>query len=71
MPKTVDCRGLGCPEPMLMVKRRIEALGRGTVVALADNEAARENIKRLGVSQGWNVGVEEKGDDYVLTLTKE
>lgn len=70
MPNTVDCRGLGCPEPMLMVKRQIEAQGSGTIIAIADAEAARENIKRLAISQGWTVQIKEQDGDYILTLTK-
>lgn len=53
-----------------MVKREIEARGRGTIIAIADNEAARENIKRLAGSQGWAVKIEERDGDYVLTLTR-
>jgi len=67
---TVDCRGLGCPEPMLMVKKQIEVQGKGTVVAIADSEAARENIKRLATSQGWTVQVEDRDEEWILTLTK-
>lgn len=70
MSNTVDCRGLGCPEPMLMVKRQIEAQGDGTIIAIADNEAARENIKRLAVNKGWTVDVKEENGDYVLTLIR-
>ncbi len=54
-----------------MVKRQIEAQGSGTVIAIADAEAARENIKRLALSKGWTVQIEEKDGDYYLTLTKE
>ena len=68
--QVVDARGLLCPEPMLMVKRAIEAAGTGTIKALADNAAARENIKRLGLSMGWSVEVTEENGDYVIILKK-
>ncbi|MBO8127791.1 MAG: sulfurtransferase TusA family protein [Peptococcaceae bacterium] len=68
--RVVDARGLLCPEPMLMVKRAIEAAGSGTIKALADNSAARENIKRLGQSQGWSVEITEENGDYVIILKK-
>lgn len=66
----VDVCGLVCPEPVLLVKREIDARGKGTITVLADHEAARENIKRLATSKGWTVQVEEKGEQYLLTLTK-
>lgn len=69
MPDVNVC-GLVCPEPVLLVKRAIDARGKGTITVLADHEAARENIKRLAASQGWSVQVEEQGEQWVITLTK-
>ncbi|MEW6727589.1 MAG: sulfurtransferase TusA family protein [Bacillota bacterium] len=66
----VDTRGLLCPEPMLMVKREIEAMDSGVIEALADNSAARENIKRLALSKGWKVEIRSQEGDYLLTLSK-
>jgi TusA-related sulfurtransferase len=66
----VDVCGLVCPEPVLLVKRRIDALGEGMITVLADSEAARENIKRLATGKGWAVRIEEQDDKYLLTLTK-
>jgi len=66
----VDVCGLVCPEPVLLVKRKIEDQGQGTITVLADSEAARENIKRLATGKGWTVKVEEQGEQWLLTLTK-
>ncbi len=66
----VDVCGLVCPEPVLLVKRQIDALGKGVITVLADSEAARENIKRLAMGKGWAVQIEEQDGTYLLTLTK-
>jgi TusA-related sulfurtransferase len=66
----VDVCGLVCPEPVLLVKKALEAKTQGTVTVLADSEAARENIKRLATGKGWTVKVEEQGEQWLLTLTK-
>ncbi|MFZ5899106.1 MAG: sulfurtransferase TusA family protein [Bacillota bacterium] len=68
--KFVDTRGLLCPEPMLMVKREIEAMDGGVIEVLADSSAARENIKRLAASKGWKVEIGLQEGDYLLTLSK-
>lgn len=66
----LDCCGLGCPEPVLMVKKQIETQSAGTITVLVDSEAARENIKRLAGGKGWAVQIEQQGEQYLLTLSK-
>lgn len=68
----VDTRGLVCPEPMLMVKRAMDQQkDKGVIEAIADTAAARENIKRLAQSRGWQIQVEEKGEEIFITLTHD
>lgn len=65
-----DARGLLCPEPVLITKREIERLGQGTFQVLVDTVAARDNITRLAKSQKWEISVEPRGDEFLLTLKK-
>lgn len=65
-----DARGLLCPEPVLITKREIERLGQGTFQVLVDTVAARDNITRLAKSQKWEISVEPRGDEFILTLKK-
>lgn len=65
----VDTRGLVCPEPMLMVKRVLDSMTEGVVEVLADTAAARENIKRLAQSRGWQVQVDQQGDEFHIILS--
>lgn len=65
-----DARGLLCPEPVLITKREMERLGQGTFQMLVDTVAARDNITRLAKSQKWELSVETRGDEFLLTLKK-
>jgi TusA-related sulfurtransferase len=44
--------------------------GSGTIELLADSAAARDNISRLAAQQGWGVSVEERENEFLLTLTR-
>ncbi|MDD4334725.1 MAG: sulfurtransferase TusA family protein [Desulfotomaculaceae bacterium] len=65
-----DARGLLCPEPVLITKKEIERLGQGTFQVLVDTVAARDNITRLAKSKKWEISMEPRGDEFVLTLKK-
>lgn len=66
---TVDARGLNCPEPVILTKRRVDQ-GDEHIVVLVSNPAAKENVSRLGANQGYEVTIEEQGDDFEITLRK-
>ncbi len=68
--KEVDARGLTCPQPVMETDKVLRRLGKGIVVTIVDNAAARDNVKRLAEGIGCTVSIEEKGDDYYLTITK-
>jgi selenium metabolism protein YedF len=65
----VDARGLGCPQPVILAKKALER--EASVVVIVDNEIARENVRRLGVSSGCDVQTEDPGDGtFRILLTK-
>lgn len=68
MTKIVDARNLACPQPVVLTREALEK--EDQVVTIVDNEAARDNVSRLGNSQGCRVTVEQKEDGIYLTLTK-
>ena len=68
MTKTVDARNLSCPQPVVLTKEALEEADE--VLTIVDNEAARDNVSRLGESQGCEVSVEPKDDGIYLTLRK-
>ena len=66
--KTLDARGLSCPEPVIMLRKALA--GGEPCQMIVDNHAAKENTSRYGKSQGYQVAVQEQGSEYTLTFTK-
>ena len=66
--KTVDCRGMACPQPVIETKKALET-GQGIFEAIVDNEAARENVSHFARNAGCRVEVEEKEGCYHLFIT--
>ena len=65
--KTLDCRGLACPNPVIKTK---EIIDRGEVrelTVLVDNAAAQENVSRFLQRAGFEVSVEPRGDAAAVT----
>ncbi len=67
--KQVDARGLSCPEPVIMTKNAL-ASNEAVYEVLVDNITAKENVTRFATHQGYQVKVEEKGEDFLLRITK-
>ena len=70
MAERIDARGLSCPQPVLLTRNKMTAAGSGTIEVLADSAAARDNISRLAKDQGWSISVEERENEFLLTLTR-
>lgn len=67
--KTIDARGLSCPEPVIMTKKALQSKENRYEI-LVDNVTAKENVTRFASHQGYQVSVTETSEDYLLTLTK-
>ncbi len=71
MAKTVDARGLSCPQPVLMTLDEIKAGKSDEIVVMVDNDASKENVSRAAVSRGWVVdGIDEKEGVFSLKIKK-
>ena len=70
--KTVDARGLSCPEPVLLAKKAIEGLAGGTIEVLVDTATGMENVTRMANTLSCAVKVREADDgSFVLSIEKE
>jgi|YelNatPaOPRAMG01_1025707.scaffolds.fasta_scaffold55132_2 selenium metabolism protein YedF len=58
--KTVDARGLACPQPVILTKQALETSEK--VKVLVNNDTALENIKRLGTKLCCDITVEARQD---------
>jgi len=70
MPELVNCRGLSCPEPVLLARQALQEAGENEVEVVVSNAVARDNVARAAKGLGWNVTVEEEGEDFKLKITK-
>ena len=70
MKKTIDCRGLACPLPVVNAKKAAEELGAGDVLTvLVDNEIAVQNLTRFAEHKGAHVSAEKTADgEYAVTM---
>lgn len=68
--KEIDCRGLACPQPVLTTKKALEEIPQGKLLVIVDSLAARDNVERFAQSQGATVNIEQKGNDFYLTIEK-
>ncbi len=69
MARTVDARGLSCPQPVLLARA---AMGRGEfpIEVLVDTAASCENVRRVAEKAGLRVSVEAQGDGFKLLLSR-
>ncbi len=68
--KTVDCRGLACPQPVVNTKKNLDALSEGSLLTIVDNKIAKENVSALVRNAGYPFSIAQKGNDYYITITK-
>jgi selenium metabolism protein YedF len=63
--KSLDCRGLACPNPVIKTKELVDR-GEVQLTVLVDNPAARENVSRFLQRAGFEVRVEERQGTFVI-----
>jgi len=68
--KIVNATGLACPQPVVLAKQAIETNEK--VKVIVDNDAALENVKRLGTKLGCDVSSKtQEGGLFEITLTRK
>jgi selenium metabolism protein YedF len=66
--KTVDARGLACPQPVVLTRNAMqEAMDIVAIVSSADQA---DNVSRMAERAGWQVNTETKEDGYYVHLVK-
>jgi selenium metabolism protein YedF len=68
MVRTVDARGLACPQPVIRTRKAMAEATR--VVTLVDNETSLTNVSRMAQKAGWEVKVAEGSGSFRLEMTK-
>ena len=69
MSRTVDARGLSCPQPVILARSAIQE-DEFPIEVLVETVTSRENVRRAAEKLGCQVAVEDIEDEFRLTLTK-
>lgn len=69
MSRNVDCRGLSCPEPVILTRKALAANDL-PVVVVVDAGASRDNVTRMAQKAGYRVAVRQNGPEFILTIDK-
>ena len=69
MKKSVDARGLSCPQPVILAQRAIQE-GKFPIEVMVDTVTSRENVRRMAEKRGCKVDIRAEGDEFRLTLSK-
>lgn len=67
--KTIDARGLSCPEPVILTRQAMMS-GEAAYEVIVDNNTSKENVTRYAQHQGYKVAVTEKDGEFTLSLSK-
>ncbi len=62
MTKTIDARGLSCPQPVLMTLDEIKTGKADEIIVRVDNEASKENVSRAATEQGMGRCKNQRGE---------
>lgn len=68
--KTLDLRGLSCPQPVFETKKAVEDPAFDGLEVIVDTQASVENIQRLlsGIKNiSFNI---EEGEDFKVNVSK-
>lgn len=67
--KTIDARGLSCPEPVILASQAMKS-GESAYEIIVDNRVSRENVTRYAEHQGYKVDVTEADGEFTLQIRK-
>jgi TusA-related sulfurtransferase len=67
--KTIDTRGLSCPQPVILVTKAIKA-DNNSLEILVDDETACENILRTLESHKLKIKISEKEDYKIFVVNR-
>jgi len=65
--KTVDARGIACPQPLLMLKKALES--EKEVVLLVDSKNALKTCGDYARKEGFSFSAADLGDQYEIKVS--
>ena len=68
--KTIDCRGLSCPEPVLRTRNALSEFPSEIMTVVVDNETARENVLRFARNKGRTAEWQETDGLFYISIAE-
>ena len=68
--KTIDARGLSCPQPVIMTRSAIKDMKGGEVSVLVDTMTQVYNVSRSAEKLGWGAEYKEVEGEFQISLKK-
>jgi tRNA 2-thiouridine synthesizing protein A len=69
MAKTVDARGLSCPQPVLLTLDAIKAGNSEEIMVLVDSETSKENVCRAAIKGGGTISdISDESGEFTITI---
>ena len=68
MTKTVDTRGLACPQPVILTRNALQI--EDNVLTIVDNETSQLNVTKMAQKMGCMVQADPKADGVYLHISK-
>lgn len=66
----INAIGLPCPKPVIETKKALASIKEGNIIAIVDNEIARENISKLAKSMNLHYCISESNGTYEISIFK-
>ncbi len=67
--KTIDCRGLQCPQPVIQTRQTMLAEPGSVLQILVDDQVCKDNVSRLAKKLGYEIKVAEADGAIQLELS--
>lgn len=67
--KTIDCRNMSCPMPVVTVKKALEESGGEPLKVLLDDGPPRENVSRFAMNRGFTVEETPFDQGYAIFIS--
>lgn len=67
--KTIDCRNMACPMPVVMVKKALEESPGEDLKVLLDDGAPRENVTRFAANRGFDIEEMPLDNGYAILIS--
>ena len=67
--KTVDARGLSCPQPVVLTQKAIKD-GNELFEVIVNSVVSKENVIRCAEKNKFKTEVTESGDEFIIQVSQ-